>query len=128
MSRSPEEKAVLAAGIEAFNQGRYFQCHELLEPLWLADVSPERDLLKGLIQAAAGLYHQKNGNVRGCRKLLARATGYLKRYCPVGAGLDLAGLLGELDRVLAFCQTAGPDDPLPPALVPRLRPAGQQGA
>jgi predicted metal-dependent hydrolase len=125
MSRTPEDKAILAAGVAAFNDGRYFACHEILETLWLPDVSPERDLLKGLIQVAAGLHHQKNGNVRGCRKLLLRATQLLTPYSPAGADLDIAGLLGEVAVVLAFCESAAPGDPLPPALVPRLRPAGQ---
>ena len=125
MSRTPEDNTILAAGVAAFYDGRYFERHEILEALWLPAASPERDRYKGLIQVAAGLHHQKNANLRGCRKLLLRATQLLTPYSPAGADLDVAGLLGEVAVVLAFCQTAAPGDPLPSALVPRLRPAGQ---
>ncbi|GJM74097.1 hypothetical protein HMSSN036_63130 [Paenibacillus macerans] len=54
-----------------FNRDRdYFECHEVLEELWL-----ERDhdpLYKGLLQVAVGLFHARSGNVSGGRKCCCR--------------------------------------------------------
>ncbi|MHC1788028.1 DUF309 domain-containing protein [Solidesulfovibrio sp.] len=116
---APPPPALLQAVAE-FNDGRYFQCHDTLEALWLADVSPVRDFYKGLIQIAAGLYHFENGNARGCSKLLARGTGYVERFAPRCQGLDVAGLLAMTRAALAWCAKASPGAALPAHLVPRM--------
>ncbi|WP_379138969.1 DUF309 domain-containing protein [Paenibacillus sp. sgz500958] len=78
-----------------FNRDRdYFECHEVLEKLWLAR---DRDpLYKGLLQAAVGLYHFRDGNVRGGIILMKRAADRLKKYPPQTLGIDLAKLVSEL--------------------------------
>ena len=77
-----------------FNRDRdYFECHEVLEELWLAR---DRDpLYKALLQVAVGLYHFRNGNVRGSRILLSRSAGKLKGYPPVTLGINLGKLALE---------------------------------
>ncbi|WP_310549872.1 DUF309 domain-containing protein [Paenibacillus glufosinatiresistens] len=77
-----------------FNRDRdYFECHEVLEELWLAR---ERDpLYKGLLQAAVGLYHYRSGNVRGARMMLASSAGRLEKYPAVTLGIDLGKLRAE---------------------------------
>ncbi len=113
----------LAAAIAQFNAGQYFKCHETLEAVWLADASPARDLYKGVIQIAAGLYHWGNGNDRGCRKLLSRGIGYVNRFSPRCQGIDVAALVVAARRALAWCEAAAPGTPLPADLVPRIVPA-----
>ena len=120
MSSSAIGPPALVQAAAEFNAGLYFACHETLEAFWLADVSPERDLYKAVIQVAAGLYHLGNGNVKGCRKLLTRATGYLERFTPQAAGIDVAGLVARTRAVLAWLETASPGEALPSSLVPRL--------
>ena len=115
----PPPPAFLQAVAE-FNAGAYFQCHETLEALWLADVSPVRDFYKGIIQIAAGLYHRENGNARGCAKLLTRGTGYAERFAPHCQGVDVTGLVAMTRAVLEWCATAAPDASLPAHLVPRI--------
>lgn len=77
-----------------FNRDRdYFECHEVLEELWLAR---ERDpLYKGLLQVAVGLYHFRNGNVRGGTLLLSRAVDKLEDYPAQSLGINLAKLVSE---------------------------------
>ena len=120
MSSSESLPPALVQAAAEFNAGLYFACHETLEAFWLADVSPERDLYKAVIQVAAGLYHLENGNMRGCRKLLTRATGYLERFTPQAAGIDVAGLVAMARAILAWLETGSPGEALPPSLVPRL--------
>jgi len=77
-----------------FNRDRdYFECHEVLEELWLARGSDP--LYKGLLQVAVGLYHFRNGNVRGGMILLSRAAAKLKGYPEFTLGINLGKLVSE---------------------------------
>jgi predicted metal-dependent hydrolase len=78
-----------------FNRDRdYFECHEVLEELWLAkDKDP---LYKGLLQVAVGLYHFRNHNVRGGKMMLQGAADKLQHYPGITLGIDLEKLLGEV--------------------------------
>ncbi|MCE3200320.1 DUF309 domain-containing protein [Paenibacillus sonchi] len=77
-----------------FNRDRdYFECHEVLEELWLArDKDP---LYKALLQTAVGLYHFRNNNVRGGLIMLNRAHEVLRRYPADALGINLAKLARE---------------------------------
>ncbi|GAA0133864.1 hypothetical protein YSY43_07040 [Paenibacillus sp. YSY-4.3] len=77
-----------------FNRDQdYFECHEVMEELWL-----ERDkdpLYKGLLQVAVGLYHFRNRNVTGGRKMMESAAQRLCPYPPDSLGINLGKLLDE---------------------------------
>ncbi|AHV96901.1 DUF309 domain-containing protein [Paenibacillus sabinae] len=79
-----------------FNRDRdYFECHEVLEELWL---SKERDpLYKALLQVAVGLYHFRNGNVRGALIMLEGAASRLRQYPDVTLGIHLTKLIRETE-------------------------------
>lgn len=78
-----------------FNRDRdYFECHEVLEELWLAqDRNP---LYKALLQVAVGLYHFRNQNVRGAAIMLSGASSKLEEYPAVTLGINLAKLVEEV--------------------------------
>jgi len=78
-----------------FNRDRdYFECHEVLEELWLAQ---KRDpLYKALLQVAVGLYHFRNHNVRGATIMLSGVSAKLEEYPAVTLGIDLAKLVEEV--------------------------------
>ena len=124
---APAPEGLLRA-VAQFNAGAYFECHETLEAVWLAEALPVRDLYKGVIQIAAGLYHWENGNIRGCRKLLSRGIGYVNRFAPRCQGIDVAALAAAARRALDWCGAAAPGTPLPPGLAPRIVLADRQGA
>jgi len=77
-------------GIELFNLGKYYDCHEVLEDVWREAPVPEKKFLQGLIQVAVGLHHYSTGNVIGARSLIARGHGNLCRYGERHGGIDLA--------------------------------------
>jgi hypothetical protein len=79
------------AGIVLFNRGDFFEAHEVWEALWMETHGPEKPFVQGLIQAAVGLCHFCNGNVRGAAKVYRSAFGYLERFKPTFWGLDVAG-------------------------------------
>ena len=83
-------------GIELFNEGEYFECHEVIEDLWLETPTedPNRDLYKGVIQAAAAIYQFERGILSGAIGLFRTSAGYLENYRPHALGLNV-GLLVE---------------------------------
>lgn len=85
-------------GLGLFNEGKYFECHEVIEGLWLETPSHDeyRDLYKGVIQAAAAIYQWDRGILTGARGLFTTAVGYLDRYRPEALGLDVDSLVKEM--------------------------------
>jgi len=70
----PARRAAREAGIRAYEEGRFFEAHELMEPAWMGSPDPaERDLDQGLIKLAAAYVHAERGNALGMRKNLLGA-------------------------------------------------------
>ncbi|ALP35183.1 hypothetical protein ASL14_02310 [Paenibacillus sp. IHB B 3084] len=95
-----------------FNRDRdYFECHEVLEELWL---KLDRDpVYKGLLQIAVGLYHFRNGNFRGGHMLLDSAVHKLEHASPQALGINMEKLVNEARacaRQLAEAVVAGSKD------------------
>ncbi len=84
-------------GIEEFNSGRYFECHDTLEDVWHGIRGPARDFLQGLIQISVGFYHIRNGNLRGAESQLAKGLGRLENYGDRFLGLNLGLLRREVE-------------------------------
>ena len=86
-------------GLHLFNEKEYFECHEVIEALWLVTPSEDgyRDLYKGVIQAAASLYQFDRGVLSGANGLCKSALGYLAKYKPRALGLNVARLIEEMD-------------------------------
>lgn len=99
-----------------FNVDRdYFECHELMEELWLEN--GRNPVLQGLLQAAVGLYHWRNGNRGGAVKLFAGALRKLQGAPAILYGVDLDGLRTSVRSALQTLLPTGASDPdavLPP--------------
>jgi hypothetical protein len=85
---APSLDQVLRTAARLFDAGLYFEVHELLEPHWIRAEGGEREVLQGLIQAAVGLQHLANGNVRGARLLIRDGTTKLAGRRLHGLALD----------------------------------------
>jgi predicted metal-dependent hydrolase len=79
-----------------FEGGAFFECHEALEPLWLAERTPFRLFYQGLIQLAAALVHWQRDNRKGILPLLQAAQAKLAPFPTDTAGLDLQALLADI--------------------------------
>lgn len=77
------------AGIVLFNRGDFFEAHEVWEDLWMDTAGEDRQFFQGLIQAAVGLCHFCNGNVRGAVKLYHSSRDYMSKYPSPHHGLDV---------------------------------------
>lgn len=85
-----EALAQFRKGVEEFNDGMFFECHETLEDVWHGIRGPARDFFQGLIQIAVGFYHLGNANLKGAQsqleKGLQRLQGYGGRYMGIELG------------------------------------------
>jgi predicted metal-dependent hydrolase len=88
----PEEE-VLRRGGQLFDDGMYWEAHEVWEEVWRRRAGqPDRDFLKGIIQGAAGMWHVTQGNYKGAVSVLGRAVQYLEPYRPEREGIDVEAL------------------------------------
>jgi predicted metal-dependent hydrolase len=61
-------------GLRLFNEQKYWECHEALEDLWMEDrQDPVRNVYWAVIQVAAVCIHYRDGNLVGCRGMIAKA-------------------------------------------------------
>ena len=86
-------------GLHLFNEKEYFECHEVIEDLWLKTPSDDewRDLYKGVIQAAASLYQHDRSIHSGAKGLHKTSVGYLEKYKPKALGLNVQKLIDEMN-------------------------------
>ena len=52
-------------GVEQFNAGEYYACHDTLEAVWIEAPEADRKFYQGILQIAVALYHLGNQNLRG---------------------------------------------------------------
>lgn len=111
MPEGPLLPSDLVAGAERFNRGDYFEAHEEWEKTWYGREGEEGRFLKGLIQVAVSLHHLEEGNLRGARKVMGTALGYLREFPSHHAGADLEDLLRQIDPL--FRELEAGNDPYP---------------
>lgn len=87
-------------GLELFNRGDFFECHEVLEEEWTPERGPRRLFLQALIHVAVGLYHLDRGNAAGAKRQLRKGLRKLAGYLPECEGIDTERLYGEALAVL----------------------------
>ena len=105
---APEQLPELALkGIEEFNRGEFYECHEYLEEAWMQEPTRVRFLYQGILQVGVGFLHQQNGNWRGATGLLRNGTRRLKEFEPVTLGIDVAKLVRECERCLEELEELG---------------------
>jgi predicted metal-dependent hydrolase len=105
-------------GVDLFNAGRFFECHEAWEQVWLRSPEPEKTTIQGLIQAAVAILHMERGNRAGAASLGAKAMEKLARAPADFGGIDMDHLRGTLERFFAAAlDTSG----LIPPNRPRIR-------
>jgi len=91
-----------AAYFEYFNQGLYYEAHDVLEQWWLPiRKGPEGAFYKGLIQLAGAFVHWQKGRPGPMAALLKLARHNVLPWAPVHQRLDVGEVLNIIDRRLA---------------------------
>ena len=91
---------ILRRGIQLFNKGEFFECHEVLEEAWTPERGPRRLFLQALIHVAVGWYHCQRGNPVGASRPLRKVLRKLSAYLPEYEGIDTARLAREAQALL----------------------------
>jgi predicted metal-dependent hydrolase len=97
----------LEHGIRLFNDGEYFECHEVLELAWTPERGPRRLFLQSLIHVAVGLYHAGRGNPVGAARQLRKALRKLGAYLPAYEGVDTGRLHRDASKALERIEAGG---------------------
>ncbi|KAJ7531134.1 hypothetical protein O6H91_14G033300 [Diphasiastrum complanatum] len=75
-----KQSASFDDGVELFNAGEYYRCHDVFESLWNNAVEPQRCIIHGLLQCSVALYHLLNQNHRGAMVELGEGLCKLQRF------------------------------------------------
>lgn len=102
---NPQDDPRFLKGIQEFNDGLFFECHETLEEIWLEDHSEDRKFYQAIIQIAAGYFKLEQGVPAGALKLWSMGLEKLLPYRPAYLGIGVEALveavkadLTKLDR------------------------------
>jgi predicted metal-dependent hydrolase len=88
---------------DCFNRGLFYEAHDVLEQLWLADrPGPNGSFYKGLIQLAGAFVHLQKNRLRPAAALFKLADANFKNYPPQHEQLNLH----ELRALIASWQAA----------------------
>jgi uncharacterized protein len=103
---APFPPADFWTGIDQFNQGEFYACHDTLEAIWMESLETDKPFFQGILQMAVALYHWQNGNVRGATILMGEGINRLGKYLPDYAEVDVAQLIEDGRRILMQLQQA----------------------
>ncbi len=98
----------LLRGVEEFNAGKFYECHETLEHLWIREPDPIRYLYQGILQVGVGFYHLERRNWRGAVNKLEDGLAKLEVFRPRCQGLDIERLVREAGRCRRRLLVGGP--------------------
>ncbi|MEO1592612.1 MAG: DUF309 domain-containing protein [Cyanobacteria bacterium J06632_22] len=96
-------------GIEQFNQGDYYDCHDTMEAIWMSASTSEKPFYQGILQIAVGLYHLQNHNWRGAAILLGEGSSRLLPFEPAYQRTNVSDLIDQAQDWLKAVQQAGPE-------------------
>lgn len=84
-----EEIRQFRKGVDEFNSGKFFECHDTLEEIWRGVRGRDREFLQGLIQISVGLYHLDNRNLTGAESQLTKGLRKLGTFGDSHFGIAL---------------------------------------
>ncbi len=97
--------------IDQFNQQEFYDCHDILENLWMEAAEPQRTFYQGILQIAVALYHLGNQNHRGAVILLGEGSRRLWHYRPSYFELDITQLVEDSGTLLTLLQELAVSQP-----------------
>ncbi len=101
--------AGLLHGVEQFNAGEYWECHETLEGLWVAEKREVRDLYQGILQVGVAFHQLDKNNFPGAIKMFRRGLPRLRGLPEVCQGVRVAELAAAARQVHDVALDLGPE-------------------
>src|SRR2546423_3042081 len=94
-------EAAFKRGLEEIRAGRYFEAHEEREAAWRAARAEERDFFQGLVHVAVAWYQAGRGRPVATARQLEKAARRLGPFAPGHRGVDVAGVLAQVEAAQA---------------------------
>ncbi|MBV9119462.1 MAG: DUF309 domain-containing protein [Chloroflexi bacterium] len=94
--------------MEQFNRQEFYECHETLEAIWLAEPGRIRELYQGILQIGVAFYHLGRANFRGAASLLETGIDHLRPFEPRCMGVNTGGLVEAAWRARTRLEELGP--------------------
>lgn len=107
---------------DCFNDQLFYEAHDVLEELWLADrQGPNGDFFKGLIQLAGAFVHLQKDRLRPSAALFKLARTNLQKYPATHEQLAVSLVLSLIERWLGWLEAGGyNENPLRSRAAPKL--------
>lgn len=99
-SDTTDEAKVFHEGIRLFNEGDWFEAHEIWEDIWHMASGPRKKFYQGLIQCAVTIEHVRRGNPRGVRSVWETAQAKFVDLPDIYMGVDVRKLLTEIETLI----------------------------
>jgi predicted metal-dependent hydrolase len=112
---SSQQDEIFERGIDLFNEGRFFECHEVWEDIWLRAEGGEKLFLQGMIQAAVAILHAQRGNLEGARGQYAKSCAKIDSIADSHRGLAMDEFRDQLKRFFEIVLSTGAI-PAPPKI------------
>lgn len=97
-----DERAAFLAGLAAFNEGRYYDAHDLWEEIWQQLAGRRALFYQALIQTAVVFVQMENQNAAGVRAVFASAREKLGRLPGLYRGVRLDRVLDALTHAASW--------------------------
>ena len=109
---------------DCFNRQLFYEAHDVLEDLWLADKQgPNGDFYKGLIQLAGAFVHLQKNRLRPAAALFKLTRANLAKYPAEHEGLALLEIAQVIETwLLALEAEEFANNPLATTATPQLNP------
>src|SRR3954451_9869269 len=88
----------LERGLALLAAGNHFAAHEELELAWRAAPPEERDFYQGLVHVTVAWYQAGRGRPVATGRQLEKAARRLAAFAPSHRGVDVAGVLVQVER------------------------------
>lgn len=94
---------------ECFNQQMFYEAHDVLEELWLAEGKGGANygFYKGLIQFAGAFVHLQKNRLRPAAALFRLSQSYLHQYPERHQGLNVKNLIAHADTWMLDLERGG---------------------
>ncbi|MBV8138850.1 MAG: DUF309 domain-containing protein [Deltaproteobacteria bacterium] len=116
-----ERRDYFQEGIDLFNAGQFFECHEAWESVWNRSEGDDKVAIQGLIQAAVAILHLERGNREGAESLYAKARAKLDRLPDNFRELAMGELRQSLGEFFKSVRTAKVSSLPPRPQIRRIR-------
>jgi len=108
-------------GIELFNADEYYECHEVLEDIWVISCGQEKLFYQGVIMAAVAFYDYDVGRFGAARTMYRKAKERLEQLPGRFMSMDVKTFIRQLDEFFTFTIDEARTGQHHPATRPKIR-------